>query len=645
MKKSGIKYYLALLLVWTLLIVSLVIFEVYKIKEETDNIAKTEARANFNKDQAIRLWADSHGGVYVQIDSVTQPNPALSHIIERDIETPLGKKLTLMNPAYMIRQLNEYFTEYYGIVGHITSKKLMRPENKPDEWELNALNQFEEGVKEVSEYSVINGESYLRLMQPMITKQSCLKCHAQQGYEVGDIRGGVSVSIPMKSILGRAAQHKKRSGFIFTTIWLFGFVGLTVGFIKLDSSLQKQEQAENNLKSQNKKLDEKNQELQITQEKLGESEEKLNTLFEAMTDMVVLHEVVFDSDGNVVNCKLIDCNHSFTAMIGLKKEDIIGKLATEVYHTDAAPDIDLFSKVADTGKSAQYPTYDPTIDKHFMVSMVSPKKGQFATVSTDITVIKQFQEIITAKNKELENYLYVASHDLRSPLVNIQGFSQVLKGNINSIQVLLNGISMEKDIKQQIETLINEKTPQALNYILGAVTKMDSLIKGLLQLSRTGNVAMNIQQIDMNKLIEQVVRVHSFQINEIKGKVEINNLPDCYGDKDLLNQLFSNILSNAIKYRNQSTPLKVSFSAEIKYKQIIYCIEDNGIGMDPRHLKKIWSIFFQINPKLPDSGEGIGLSVVKRIVEKHNGKARVESEEGKWTKFYIELQKNEFSGA
>lgn len=766
MKKSRIKYYLTLLLIWTLLIASLVFFEIYKIQEETDNVAKTEARANFNKDQAIRLWAASHGGVYVEIDSVTQPNPELSHIPERDIETPLGKRLTLMNPAYMIRQLNEYFAEYYGIVGHITSKKLLRSENKPDEWELNALNQFEKGIKEVSGYSDIKGESYLRLMQPMYIKQSCLKCHAHQGYRVGDIRGGISISIPMKSILQRAAQHKKQSVFIFAIIWFFGTVGLTVGFRKLDRSLQKQEQAEKNLKNQNKELKEAKNLIGINEkrlieaqkiahlghweldlmknkliwsdevyhifgqnpdeheasyeaflervhpedraavdtaysesvnkghngyeiehriirnnngairyvyekcehekdnsgsiirslglihditeriqaeEALRESEEKLNTLFEAMTDMVALHEVVCDDTGKIINCRLIDCNKSFTNTLTIQKEAIIGKLATEVYHADHAPALEVFSKVATTGKSTQYPTYDPAMDKHFMVSMVSPKKGQFATVSTDITVIKQFQEILATKNKVLENYLYIASHDLRSPLVNMQGFSQLLKGHMDSIQNLLRDVPLDQKIKEQIDQIINEKTPQALNFILGAVSKMDSLIKGLLQLSRTGNVAMNIQQIDMKKLIEEVVRVHSFQINEIKGNIEINSLPDCYGDKDLLNQLFSNIISNAIKYRNNSRSLDILVSAEIKYNKIIYCIEDNGIGIEPRHLEKIWDIFFQVNPKLSDSGEGIGLSVVRQIVDKHKGKVRVESEDGKGTRFNIELQKNEFS--
>ncbi len=274
MKTTRIKYYFALLLSWTILIVSLISFELFRIKKETDNLAKTEARANFNKDVAVRLWVSSHGGVYVPVDSITQPNPALSHIPERDIETLAGEKLTLMNPAYVMRQLNEYFAEYYGVVGHITSKKLLRSENKPDKWELNALNQFEKGLKEVGGYSDINGEPYLRLMQPLITKQSCLKCHGHQDYKVGDIRGGIGISIPMKPILERASLQKKQHISAFSLLWFIGFIGLSMGFRRLDNSLRKQERAKKILKAQNKEYVSLNKKYKIQNEELIKAKEK-----------------------------------------------------------------------------------------------------------------------------------------------------------------------------------------------------------------------------------------------------------------------------------------------------------------------------------------------------------------------------------
>lgn len=251
---NRIKYLLFIFIVWTTLIVYLISSEYRRIDKEVDNLSITNARANFNKDQAIRHWAALHGGVYVPVDSTTLPNPALENISERDIITPSGKKLTLMNPAYMIRELNEYFASYYGIVGHITSTKLLRPENKPDEWELNALNQFENGAEEVIQHTTINDKPYLRLMKPMLTEESCLNCHEHQGYKVGDIRGGVSVSIPMEPLLLQASKNKKQHRHIFTLIWIIGSSGLFFGYKKIDSGILKLEKADKALREHNIEL-------------------------------------------------------------------------------------------------------------------------------------------------------------------------------------------------------------------------------------------------------------------------------------------------------------------------------------------------------------------------------------------------------
>ena len=111
--------------------------------ERVSNLAGHRARAHFDRDRAFRLWGASHGGVYVPVDEQTPPNPHLAHIQERDIRTPSGRGLTLMNPAYMIRQLQEEFSELYGAKGRITSLKPLREKNSPDEWEKKALESFE----------------------------------------------------------------------------------------------------------------------------------------------------------------------------------------------------------------------------------------------------------------------------------------------------------------------------------------------------------------------------------------------------------------------------------------------------------------------------------------------------------------------
>ena len=142
-------------LIWTILIAVFVWWSVQAERRQMISLVENEARAHFNKDQAFRFWATSHGGVYVPVSEKTQPNPNLSHIIERDLITPSGKKLTLMNPAFMVRQLMTEYEKLYGVKGRITGLKVLNQLNDPDPWEQQALIAFERGAQEVKEYSEI----------------------------------------------------------------------------------------------------------------------------------------------------------------------------------------------------------------------------------------------------------------------------------------------------------------------------------------------------------------------------------------------------------------------------------------------------------------------------------------------------------
>jgi len=276
------------------------------------------------------------------------------------------------------------------------------------------------------------------------------------------------------------------------------------------------------------------------------------------------------------------------------------------------------------------------------LSVISPKKNQFSTIATDITAIQQIQEEIKDKNKELENYLYVASHDLRSPLVNIQGFSQRFKKQSDAIKNALAESQQKAETKQSLDRITNEDIPKTLNFILSNVSKMDSLINGLLQISRTGRVAMIIRKVDMNHLMKTIIAGYNFQITEFSAKVIIEDLSDCYGDENQLNQLFSNIISNALKYRDSSRKLVIEIASRVQFNKVIYSVKDSGMGIGSRHLEKIWNVFYRVDSASREVGEGIGLSIAKRIIDKHKGKIWAESEEGKGSIFYIELQKKQF---
>lgn len=221
--------------VWTLLLTGMLIWTLDNVNDEMMELARLEAVANFNKDQAFRAWATGHGGVYVPETERTVSSPYLANIPERDLVTPSGRRLTLMNPAYMLRQMMEDYDELYGVKGHITSLKPLNPHNRPDEWEAAALREFEKGVQEVFEITEIDGQPFLRLIRPMTTKTGCLKCHSHQGYKVGDVRGGVGVSVPLGKYLSVASERKRNLWAILVVVWIVG-----LGFVWLGASRSRQ---------------------------------------------------------------------------------------------------------------------------------------------------------------------------------------------------------------------------------------------------------------------------------------------------------------------------------------------------------------------------------------------------------------------
>jgi len=216
----------AMAIVWTLLLLFSSWHQINVSSTGVFELAKREALASYNKDLVYRRWAASHGGVYVPVNEQTPPNPYLSHLPHRDITSSAGQQLTLLNPAYMTRQVHNLAEKQYGVKGHITSLTPLRPENKPDAWEAKQLKAIHAGETTHWERAFIDDEEYLRMLFPMITEQSCLKCHAHQGYKVDDIRGGISVSVPLTNYKATQWQNLKIISLTNAAIWLIGLTAI-----------------------------------------------------------------------------------------------------------------------------------------------------------------------------------------------------------------------------------------------------------------------------------------------------------------------------------------------------------------------------------------------------------------------------------
>lgn len=647
MKTLRKKNYVALLLCWTLLFASLLIFDLYKIQEHTDNLAKTTARANFNKDQAVRYWAASHGGVYVAVDSTSPPNPHLSHIQERDIETPSGQKLTLVNPAYMMRQLNKYFSENYGVFGHLTSKKLLRPENKPDAWELDALNLFEKGVKEVSGYSEVRGEPYLRLMQPLLIKQSCLKCHGHQDYKIGDVRGGISVSTPMRLILERASQQKNLHIFGYTSLWLIGLVSLAFSYIKLGKSLQKQEQTETLLKSQNEELKEAKDSISIKEKKLLEAQ-KIGHLghweLDLINNSLIWSDEIYRMFG--ISPQEFDATYeSFLENIHPEDRQMVDEAYTNSLKFKTPYEIEhrLLLKSGELKYVYEkcHTEYNedgtPIHSIGTVLDITAQKKTEFELkkqnqefAALNIEFKAQNKQLKKAKDKAEESdrfksaFLANMSHEIRTPMNGIIGFSN-----------LLNQRDLSEAKREEFTDTINKSCQQLLG-IVNDIIDISKIQTGLIEIKKEATSINNV-----------FTELYSFyKQRALSNGIELSMYPSFSGNEDIvftdkvkLRQILDNLLSNAMKFTHSG---HIEYGYKLKDNKLEFSVQDTGIGISDEEQQIIFGRFNQAKHDIAINygGTGLGLSIAKAYVEKLDGDIWVKSEEGKGSTFFFTLPYN-----
>ncbi len=227
------RYSVVLASVWTLTVGVSLMWGYLQQRDGVRDMARQEALARFEKDVIYRRWNAGHGGVYAPRTESTPSNRYLDDTPERDLVTTSGRALTLVNPAYMTRQVHELGLAAYGARGHITSLKPIRPANTPDPWEDRALEAFERGEREVVSIEMIEGEPHLRFMRPLPTEKGCLKCHAQQGYKLGTIRGGISVSVPTEPYLVIARRQSVGLAVAHVGLWVLGLAGIGFGTKRL----------------------------------------------------------------------------------------------------------------------------------------------------------------------------------------------------------------------------------------------------------------------------------------------------------------------------------------------------------------------------------------------------------------------------
>lgn len=366
------------------------------------------------------------------------------------------------------------------------------------------------------------------------------------------------------------------------------------------------------------------------EEMLHDSEDQIKTIFQNAPEAVI----VIDE-----HSRIMEWNPFAEKIFGWNKEEAIGKYLHELIIPEEYREAHVLGlkKYLDTGEGKvlsrqiemealkkDHSRFDAGLN-------ISPLKYRgkqyFIGFLADITPrkkadaeLKKKSEELAVSNQDLEQFAYVASHDLQEPLRMVSSYVQLLENRYKD--------KLDQDARDFI------------HFAIEGTNRMRNLINSLLEYSRI-NRPRPFEKINTTRLLTEVTSNLKQSIDESKARVVVGDIPEINGDPGLIAQLFQNLVSNAIKFRS-STPPEIEISGTDKEGEWLFSVKDNGIGIKKEYHHKIFVIFQRLHTKEQYPGTGIGLAVCKKIVERHGGKIRVESDEGKGSTFYFTLKKNKY---
>ncbi len=651
---------------WTLVIALSLFWNWHYIGKSTVILATSDARSSFQKDLVYRRWAALQGGVYVAPTEMTPPNPYLAHLPDRDVATTDGKSLTLVNPAYMTRQVYELGREQYGLRGHLTSLNPIRSENAPDTWETESLQAFTAGATETTSVEMIDGQPFLRLMRPFVTEAGCLKCHEVQGYKVGDLRGGISVSVPLTTYNAVIAKQRTLIILAHTLIWSLGLLGLWTGNrllrkqirllevekedssrMLLDLNLHRSEmqiqKTETNrmlhdLSVHHVEIEMQNEELRRAQEELEDSRSRYFDLYDlAPVGYITISEKGFIREANLTAAVLLGVARG--AMVKQPILKFIYKEDQGVYYFHS-------KKLYQPGGwqafelrmvRADGPPFWAGID----ATAVQEKNGDLVcrivlrdltdrkTAESERIARRAAEEASAAKSMFLANM----SHEIRTPMNAVLGFAHVLGADAS----------------------LSPRQAEHVRIIIRSGEHLLRLINDVLDMSRidAGKAKLNLEDFRLFELVKEMETLFRDGA-AAKGLGFVldghNHLPDVHGDLGKLRQILINLLGNAIKFtQTGQIVLRVSSKAlpgpaDAQMLRLVVEVEDTGPGISEENPDRVFDLFFQTTDGVPAGGTGLGLSISRKNAQMMGGSLTVTSRVGAGTCFRLDVPLQKVTG-
>ena len=574
------------MITWTFIIFATYIFIINEKVDGTKDIATNIVGTALKQDTMFRYWGSSHGGVYVKATKRTPPNVNLSHIKNRDIVTK-DLNLTLMNPAYMLRQMMQEYKGLYGLKGHITSLKVLNTTyNMPDNWEKKVLLKIEKTKNTDVFYEEVEdkGEKYLRAFEPLVTKKSCLKCHGFQGYKIGDIRGGVSINLPLDELLKKRNISIMKISFAFLAIYILGLLLIRYFY---NNALIKT--------IQEKKL----------QEELKMSEKYFKEVVNTSRNIIIINhdqeientnQAFFDFTG-FESLNQFKQKYECICDLFINEKGFITKKVEGEYWLDYIyKNQDIIHK-AMLRKENETHTFILYVNKFY----IDENNSKYVAVFNDITEILKKDDIMMAqsKNAAMGEMISLIAHQWRQPIATI-----AMNANI-----MLADISFSNKIEDDDIERISKS-------ILGQTQHLSDTIDDFKDFFKPKKTT---EKVFVNDIINQSLTVigKSLENNNIEFKKDYQSDTQV----DLLSRELLQVIINIIKNAKEALIEKEIQDASITAatyedkKNVYIKICDNGKGIKESILDKIFEPYF--TTKDESSGTGLGLYMSKTIIEKH----------------------------